>query len=62
VYYREGASSGGCKLKRTRGVCLRVVEKLRRRSTRGVCLHIGQKVKRRRMGGRPPHVHEKFRL
>jgi len=48
--------------RRTRGVCLGVDEKVRRRRIGGVCLWVGQKVKKRRMGGRPPHVHEKFKL
>ncbi len=32
------------------------------RRTRGVCVRVEEKVKRRRIGKRLPHVHEKFKL
>jgi hypothetical protein len=55
-------SKGRCKLKKKRGVCLRVGQKVRRRRTGGVCLWVNRKVKRRKTGGKLTHVHEKFKL
>jgi hypothetical protein len=47
--------------RKTRGVCLGVGKKIKRKRTKGVCLQVDWKVKRR-IGKRPPNVHEKFRL
>ncbi len=55
-------SKGRCKLKKKRGVCLQVGQKVRRKRIGGVCLWVDRKVKRRKTRGKLMHVHEKFRL